>query len=230
MLRLYSYPELFGVADNNPFGLKVFAFLKLCSLSFDHQHMVDTKQAPRGQLPYLADDNDTVGDSDEMLAFLKRKYRLTIDDALSPNQLNLDLLVRRTLDDLYWSISYSRWGDERFWPAFRDAFLSTHPNIEPTIMEAGREYNRQRYHYQGIGRYEPEQIYTRGIDNLRAIDTMLSDSGFVFGPQPASLDAGIYGFVANIFFFEIDTPLKTFVLTRPNLVRHCHAIHEVITR
>ena len=29
MLTLYSYPELFGVADNNPFGLKVFAFLKL---------------------------------------------------------------------------------------------------------------------------------------------------------------------------------------------------------
>jgi hypothetical protein len=26
---LYSYPELFGVADNNGYGLKVFAFLKL---------------------------------------------------------------------------------------------------------------------------------------------------------------------------------------------------------
>jgi hypothetical protein len=25
-----SYPELFGVADNNPFGLKVYAFRKLC--------------------------------------------------------------------------------------------------------------------------------------------------------------------------------------------------------
>ncbi len=27
MLTLYSYPELFGVADNNGYGLKVFAFL-----------------------------------------------------------------------------------------------------------------------------------------------------------------------------------------------------------
>ncbi|MGA8226553.1 MAG: glutathione S-transferase family protein, partial [Xanthobacteraceae bacterium] len=25
MLTLYSYPELFGVADNNPYGLKIFA-------------------------------------------------------------------------------------------------------------------------------------------------------------------------------------------------------------
>src|SRR5215467_8534440 len=29
MLTLYSYPELFGVADNNGYGLKVFAFLRV---------------------------------------------------------------------------------------------------------------------------------------------------------------------------------------------------------
>ena len=32
MITLYSYPELFGLEDNNPFGLKVFAFLKLAAL------------------------------------------------------------------------------------------------------------------------------------------------------------------------------------------------------
>ena len=29
MPTLFSYPGLYGVADNNPYGLKVFAFLKL---------------------------------------------------------------------------------------------------------------------------------------------------------------------------------------------------------
>ena len=32
MLTLYSYPPLFGVADNNGYGLKVFAFLKLAGV------------------------------------------------------------------------------------------------------------------------------------------------------------------------------------------------------
>jgi hypothetical protein len=58
MLTLYSYPELFGVPDNNPFGLKVFAFLKLVGLPFRHEHIFDAKAAPRGQLPYI-DDNGT---------------------------------------------------------------------------------------------------------------------------------------------------------------------------
>ncbi len=41
MLTLYSYPELFGVADNNGYGLKVYAFLRLTGLSFTHQHIFD---------------------------------------------------------------------------------------------------------------------------------------------------------------------------------------------
>ena len=32
MLTLYSYPQLFGVADNNGYGLKVYAFLKLAGV------------------------------------------------------------------------------------------------------------------------------------------------------------------------------------------------------
>ncbi|MGC2396806.1 MAG: glutathione S-transferase family protein, partial [Rhodomicrobium sp.] len=39
MITLYSYPELFGVADNNPYGLKIFAFLNLCNLPFRHEHI-----------------------------------------------------------------------------------------------------------------------------------------------------------------------------------------------
>ena len=34
MITLYSYPTLFGVADNNGYGLKVFAFLRLAGLPF----------------------------------------------------------------------------------------------------------------------------------------------------------------------------------------------------
>jgi hypothetical protein len=36
--------------------------------------------------------------------------------------------------------------------------------------------------------------------------------------------------VANIFFYDIDTPLKQFVLARPNLVRHCHAVRTAMDK
>ena len=60
MITLYSYPTLFGVADNNGYGLKVFAFLKLAHVPFAHEHIFDASKAPRGQLPYIVDGDDTV--------------------------------------------------------------------------------------------------------------------------------------------------------------------------
>src|SRR3954469_21054018 len=100
MLTLYSYPDLFGCADNNPFGLKVYAFLKLCGLAFRHEHIFDASNAPRGQLPYLADGDRTIGDSDAIVSYLIARYSLTIDDALTPVQRDNGLLLRRMLDDL----------------------------------------------------------------------------------------------------------------------------------
>ena len=78
MLTLYSYPTLFGVADNNGYGLKVFAFLHLSGVPFRHEHIFDASRAPRGQLPYIVDADDTVGDSEAILTFVTEKYRLTI--------------------------------------------------------------------------------------------------------------------------------------------------------
>jgi Glutathione S-transferase, C-terminal domain len=53
-------------------------------------------------------------------------------------------------------------------------------------------------------------------------------AGYVHGPKATSIDAGIYGFIANIHFYDIDTPLKQFVSSRQNLVRHCAAIHAAV--
>ena len=226
MITLYSYPDLFGVADNNPFGLKVYAFLRLHGLEFEHQHILDTRNAPREQLPYLVDGAITIGDSDAIIAYLDQQYHLHIDAELDSRQRNLELLVRRTLDDLYWQMSFSRWRDERYWPSFHDALLDRHPEITRENLAAAREYNRLRYHYQGIGRYEPEQVYARGIDNLRAVANLLGENEFFFSASPGKIDVTAYGFVANIYFYEIDTPLKRHVLTQPALLRHCLAIHE----
>lgn len=228
MITLYSYPELFGVADNNGYGLKVFAFLKLTHLPFVHRHIFDASDAPRGQLPYIVDDGTPIGDSDAILAHLTRTYALTLDDALDPRQRDTRLLVTRMLDDLYWVMSYSRWKDERYWPAFRDALLRAHPSLtEPSLRQA-RAFNAQRYHYQGIGRFEPDAAYARGLADLQVLANLTPAEGYLFGSKPTSVDAGIYGFIANIVFFPIETPLKRFVASQDNLVRHCTAMHAAV--
>ena len=230
MITLYSYPALFGVADNNGYGLKVFAFLRLAGLPFVHEHIFDASAAPRGQLPYIVDGAETIGDSETVIAHCVRKYGLTIDAALGARERDLDLLITRLLDDLYWVMSYSRWKDERYYPAFRAAFMREHRGLSEEGFAKARDYNFQRYHFQGIGRYTPEGAYARGLADLRVLADLVEDGAYVHGPTPTSIDAGIYGFIANIYFYDIATPLKEFVDARPSLVRHCTAIHERVMR
>jgi glutathione S-transferase len=229
MLTLYSYPELFGVADNNPFGLKVYAFLRLCGAEFQHCHILDAHYAPHGQLPYLLVGARPIGDSDVIIDHVARKLGVESQWESWPRGESLDVLARRTLDDLYWPMSYSRWRDDRFWPSFRTALLTQHPDISPDDLEKAREYNRIRYHYQGIGRYEPDRVFARGIEDLRSLADMLGEQQFWHGEKPGRTDAAIYGFIANILFYEIETPLKQYVQLRPNLVRHCQAMHERVS-
>jgi glutathione S-transferase len=230
MIRLYSYPELFGVADNNGYGLKVFAFMRLAGVPFRHEHIFDASKAPRGQLPYIVDGNETVGDSEAIIAYLTRTYALTIDSSVNAKQHNQNLLVTRMLDDLYWVMSYSRWKDEHYYPAFRDALLREHPSLNEAGLLKAKEFNAQRYYYAGIGRYAPEAAYARGLADLDVLAKLLPADGCMCGSQPTSIDAGIYGFIANIWFFDIDTPLKQFVRAHANLVRHCMAIHQMVMR
>lgn len=229
MLTLYSYPTLFGVADNNGYGLKVFAFLRLAGVPFTHEHIFDASKAPRGQLPYVIDGADTVGDSETILAYVTNKYRLTIDAGLTNAQRTTNLLVTRMLDDLYWVMSYSRWQDERFWPQFRDALMREHPGLTAEGLAKAKEFNAQRYYYQGIGRFDPDAAMARGLADLQAIAELVPAQGYVHGDKPTGIDAAIYGFIANIYFYDIDTPLKQFVVAHDNIVRHCRAIQEAVS-
>ncbi len=178
MLTLYSYPTLFGVADNNGYGLKVFAFLKLAGVPFRHEHVFDASKAPRGKLPYVVDGDDIVGDSESI----------------------------------------------------RDALLREHPSLTEDGLVKAKEFNAQRYYYQGIGRYEPDAAMARGLADLAALAKLIPQHGYVHGETPTSIDAGIYGFIANIYFYDIDTPLKQFVTAHKNIVRHCRAIHAAVSK
>jgi glutathione S-transferase len=230
VIKLYSYPGLFGLPDNNPYGLKIFAFLKLCGLRFRHVHILDPKEAPRGQLPYIDDDGFLIGDSDAIASYLIEKYDLAIGRDLTPSQRDAAVMLTRTLDDLYWVMSYLRWKDDRYYPLFRDEFLKTHaPLVTQEALDAARDYNSKRYYFQGIGRYGPPEVCDRGLADLGVFANLMPQTGYFFGPRPSSIDAALYGFIANIYYYEIETPLRSWVAYQSNLVRHCDLMRAAVS-
>lgn len=100
-----------------------------------------------------------------------------------------------------------------------------HPQLGEAALLEARAYNAQRYHWQGIGRYTPDEAMARGVADLKVLADLVQPGAFVHGAQPTGIDAAIYGFIGNILFYDIDTPLKRCVEAHLQLVRHCRAIH-----
>jgi hypothetical protein len=162
-------PAPFGVADNNAYGPKIFAFLRLVPRAvppraYPRRLVRAARSAPLYRRRGRDDRRQRT-----IVVHLIRKYGLTIDDGLTARQLDLDHLITRMLDDLYRVMSYSRWKDDRFWPLFRDALLEQHSSLTEEGLGKAREFNFQRYYFQGIGRYEPEEAYERGLADLEVL-------------------------------------------------------------
>jgi hypothetical protein len=56
-------------------------------------------------------------------------------------------IITCMLDDLYWVMSYSRWKDDRYWSALRDALTREHPSLTREGLLKAREFDCQRYHF-----------------------------------------------------------------------------------
>jgi glutathione S-transferase len=76
--------------------------------------------------------------------------------------------------------------------------------------------------------YAPDEAMARGVADLKVLANLLSIDTFLHGTRPTNIDAGIYGFIANILFYDFDTPLKQCVEAHPQLGRHCREIHARI--
>ena len=129
---------------------------------------------------------------------------------------------------LYWVISYSRWQDERFWPLFKMEFLKQLGDVPEMMLENAKKYNIEKYHYQGIGRYTTEEIYQSGIEDLTVINLLLGSQDFIFGKSIHIIDVCCYGFLANIFYFDINTPLKDFIVSQKHLGSYIHRVRGLL--
>jgi hypothetical protein len=54
---------------------------------------------------------------------------------------------------------------------------------------------------------------------------LIPASAYRYGSKRTSIEAGIYGFISNIYFCDIEMPPRRFVTAHQNVVRHCEASH-----
>lgn len=220
MLQLHQFALVNG-KNISPFCYKVELYCQLAGIAY--QAVPDMPQkAPLGKLPFIIDQDKTIADSGAIIDYLKATYGDPLDSSLTEQQRSLGHLLRRTCEEsLFFTLSYSRWVDDVYWPIVKNLLFARLPPIVRHIVPyMVRRSIRKALWGQGYGRHCKEAIYALGAADLAAIAACLTQTQFAVSDTPTSFDAMLYAFIDNIVTSRLDSPLKTSALQHPSLMQY----------
>ena len=219
MITLYGFGPLFGLPDPSPFVLKTEVQLKLAEIPFGKARALP-KDTPKGKIPYIEDDGETIADSTFIREHIEKKYGVDLDLGLTRDMRARAWAIERMLEDhLYWAIVHLRWADDRNFakgPArFFDAL-----SIESreTAREAGRRRVLESLRAHGLGRHSKAEIEELGRRSVASISALLGNKPYLLGPEPCGVDATAFGMVASLLTPWFESDLRHYAESHRNLV------------
>ena len=101
VVYLHQYPRSTNGPNTSPFCLKLELFLRMTKLPYEV--IESCEGGPKGKVPFIEMDGQTVADSDFIVDFLTKKFGLTLDDKLDATQAATAHAVQQMVEEnTYW--------------------------------------------------------------------------------------------------------------------------------
>lgn len=225
MITLYKFGAGIGLPEASPFATKAELLLKIAGLPYK----ADLKgfgKAPKGKLPYIEDDGETIADSSFIRFHIERKYGFDFDFGLSAEQKGLAWAVEKMCEEhLYWLVVEARWLDDANFARGPAKFFDAAPApIRPLIKAFVRRGLRKTLRAQGLGRHSAQERAELGRRDLVALAAILGDKPFLFGDEPRGADATVGAFVMGCLTKVVAGPLRDAAEAQPSLVAYAGRI------
>jgi glutathione S-transferase len=219
MLKVHGAFEIWGIPDISPPCLKLKTYLRMAEIPYEDRPG-DPRKGPTKKIPYVYDDETCIGDSNLILAYLKKKHGDPLDERLTDVERAQGHVIRRTLEEsFYWHVLYPRWFVPEGIAHMKTAFARFMPPVIGGLVFGSIVRQTQRSAWgQGIARHKSEDIYAMGKADLDAVSAILGDKPFLFGERPSSFDASLFASVTSVLGFPGTNPLKTHAEGLANLV------------
>lgn len=221
MITLYTFGPYFGLPDASPFVMKAEVLLKMAGLPYE----IDTggfSKAPKGKLPYIADDGEIIADSTFIRLHIEKTYGFDFDAGLSRQERGIAWAFEKMCEDhLYWAGVHARWMvDANFDKGPRQFFNAAPAPLRPLIARMARRQFKRNLWGHGMGRHtiaEMEELAARDID---AMADFMGEKPYLMGDTPCGADAAVFPMIAHGLCPLFDTAIRTRAAARPNLVAY----------
>jgi len=208
-LKLYQPPRAFGLPCPSAFCVKLETYLRMADIPYELVNG-EPSDAPKGKVPWIEDDGLSMGDSSFIVSHLKEKYGDTLDGRLTAAEHATGHAVQRMLEEsLYFVSSYSKWVDDASFAIYSEALFGHMPAEQrESIQEMVRGKVVDKLKAQGVGRHQPDEVWSIGLQDVAAFESLLGDKTYLFGEEPTSFDASAYGVIGNIKNGPFPVPVR----------------------
>ena len=221
MITLYNFGPAFGLPDPSPFVMKAEVLLKMA----ERPYRTDTggfRKAPKGKLPYIADDGALIADSTFIRWHIENKYGVDFDRGLTAQERAVAWAFEKLMEDnMYWTVLAERWFDDDNFRRGPANFFKTVPApVRPLVIAMIRRQVRGSARGHGMGRHTRAEIQALGKRSIDALAAQLGDAPFFMGAQPTGVDATAFAFIAGTLCPTFDTPLHSAAERHGSLKRY----------
>lgn len=199
MITLYGFGTGFGLPEISPFVTKTEVQLKMAGLAYRKQRAMPPA-SPKGQLPYIDDDGQSVADSTFIRAHIERKYGFDFDLGLDrPARAQAWAFERMIESHVYWALVGARWVDPENFARGPAHFFDGAPEDRREKLREDAQFRvAENYLLSGLGRHAPDDDVELAVRSLLALSVQLGDKPYLMGEKPCGTDATAFGLLAGI--------------------------------
>jgi glutathione S-transferase len=227
MITLFVFGPYFGLPEASPYVLKTELQLRMAGLAYT-KDFTGFPTAPKGKLPYIADDGEVIADSTFIRAHIERKYGFDFDAGLSASERAEAWAVERMLEDhLNWAMTYFRWMvPENFERGPAQFFQAVPEPARAGVIAETKATVKANHHAMGIGRHTPDEIATLGLRSLVSFSAMLGGRPYLMGAEPCGTDATASAMFMSMLAPVTQSPLRDRALELVNLAPYAMRVMQ----
>ncbi|EDV29345.1 Failed axon connections-like protein [Trichoplax sp. H2] len=200
VVRLHQFNACRPLPSCSPFVMKLETYLRMAKIKYCNDFSM-TFGKRKGKIPWIELNGEEIEDTNFIMDHLNEFFQVDLDKDLSDeDRAKAHALKRMMEENTRWaSITNVRFQNSaHISHTLKAANLPSYLYLIFRYVLAGKVHKDMKKH--GIGRHSTEEIQSIAIGDLKAVSAVLGHKKYMFGDQPSTIDAAMFGIISNIIY------------------------------